>query len=288
MEIKQQIKHRQASVLAVLGSLYCMLATFIIFINHWQESYLAKAGQHRPDETVIVAWIYPALLDIAFIGAALLLASAFLHHREHKRAWDLSMLGILLMVLGTVFPIVGSASAGIFPKYIYVAIPNLALFYIFLIYIRKVNGKIIALATVVGLVYSVSLFNGIASASRFHQHGGVNNVHLFAGEPGYPEIGDSAKFAASMRLNWFACVTWISFMMTMLMKKPKNVLLILSTVAVVLNLFGGILLSLDSIINLGSSFSMFAVAPILAILITAYIASPWSTKTIEGWRNSSN
>lgn len=288
MQLKQQIKHKQASVLAVIGSLYCMLATYIIFIAHWQDSYLAKAGQHRPDETVVVAWIYPALLDIAFIGAAILLASAFLHRQEHKRAWDISMFGILLMVLGTVFPIVGSASAGIFPKYIYVAIPNLILFYLFLAYVRKVDGKIIALATIVGVVFTVSLFNGVASLSRFHQHGGVSNVHLFAGEPGYPEVGDSAKFAASMRLNWFACATWISFMMAMLLKKPKNVLLTLSTVAVTLNLFGGTLLSLDTMINSGSSFSMFAVAPILAILITAYIALPSSTKTIENWRSSPN
>ncbi len=282
-----QVKHKQASILAVIGSLYCMLGTYIIFINHWQESHLAKAGQHRPDETVIVKWLYPALLDVAMVGAVILLVSAYLHRQEHKWAWGTSMTGILLMILGTVFPVVGSASAGIFPQYVIVAIPNLILFYLFILYIRKVDGKIVALATLIGLTFSVSLFNGIASASRAFQHGGVGGVHIFAGEPGYPEVGSPAKFVASQRLNWFASILWITFMMNMFLKKPKLNLLMISTAAVVFNLFGGILLAMDTILA-HKTFSMFAVAPIFAIVIFLFIASSKSDKMIEDWRNSPN
>ncbi|MDD4873728.1 MAG: hypothetical protein PHE15_01970, partial [Dehalococcoidales bacterium] len=236
-----QIKHKPAVIIAVIGSFYSLFATYIIFINHWQEAYWAKAAQYRADESVIIEWIYPALHDIAMIGSVILLVSAFLHRREHKWAWNVSMMGILLMVLGTVFPIVGSGSAGIFPMYIFVAIPNLAVFYLFLCYVRKADGTIVALATIVGITYTVCLLNGIASASRAIQHGGVEGIHIFAGMEGYPDEGSSAKFVASMRLNWFASALWISFMMTMLLKKAKHYLVMISTAAVVLSLFGGVL-----------------------------------------------
>ncbi len=282
-----QIKHKPGMIIAIVGSLYNMLATYTIFINHWQDAYWAKAAQYRADESVIIKYIYPALHDVAMIGGIILLLSAFLHHREHKWAWNVSMLGILIMVLGTVFPIVGSGSAGIFPMYIFVAIPNLVVFYLFLCYVRKVPGKIVALATIIGVTYTVCLFNGIASGSRAVQHGGVEGIHIFAGQEGYPDEGSPAKFVASQRLNWFASGLWITFTMMLLSKKPKSYLVPISTAAVVLALFGGILLAMDTIVT-EKTFSMFALAPLLSVGIFLFTWSKKSDGLIGRWRNSPN
>jgi hypothetical protein len=260
-------KHRAGAVLAVIGALYGIFGSFIIFINHWQEMYWAKAAQLRADESVIVKWVIPGLHDLSVVGGVILLVASYLFYKKHKRAWGVAMAGILLMVQGTGFPIVAAASAGIFPKYVFLFVPNMILFFLFITYVRKVDKKLIILLTIVGMAYVLCLFNGIASASRTAMHGGVE--------------GTAAIFVAVQRINWIGVVGWYIFLLGTLLKKiwvhPVGL------GAAVLGVLGGVQLGIDSMIMNNSSFSMFLMAPIFCAGLLIYLLLPSGQKLINSW-----
>ncbi len=263
-------KRKAGGILALIGGIYGILGSLYVFNIHWQESYWAKAAQFRADETVIVKWVYPGLNDIAVVGSVILLIAAYLFWKNHKNAWAIAMTGILLMIQGTGFPIVGSASAGIFPKYIFLFIPNMILFYLFIIYVRKIDPKIVTLLTFVGMAYVLCLFNGIASASRTHMHGGVE--------------GTAAQFVGVQRLNWVAVIGWYIFLLGTLLKKNWTIFVALG--AGVLGVVGGVQLGLDSMLTTDTSFSMFLLAPIFSAGILVYLLSSKGQKLFEAWVGS--
>ncbi len=269
-------KRKAGSIIALIGALYGIFGSLIVFNIHWQEAYFAKKAQElAAGEGVgvcadIIKWMYPALTDIAVIGSVILLIAAYLYWKNHENAWAVAMAGILLMVQGTGFPIVAAASAGLFPKYVLLFVPNLVLFYLFMTYVRKLDSKVVIFATIVGMVYVLCLFNGVASASRSLSHGGVE--------------GTAAQFVAVQRLNWVAVVGWFIFLYGTLLKKKWVYPIFIG--AATLGIVGGVQLGLDSMINEGTIFSMFLMAPIFSIGLLIYLLSSKGQKLFYDWINT--
>lgn len=259
-------KRKAGLITSLLVGLHGLFGSFIVFSTHWEEMYWAKAAQNRPDETVVIRFVIPALHDLSVIGSIIMLVAAFMFYKKYKHAWHTALIGNILAIQGTGFPIVAGASAGLFPKYLPLFIVNMIAFYLYIAYIRKLSGKIISLATLVGMTYVVALFNGIAALSRFFFVGGIE--------------GGSAKFVASQQINWVGVIFWFVFLLGLLFEKKW--IFPIGLAASIMTIVGGIQLAYDSMAREGG-FSMFAVAPIFSTIILIYILLPTSERLVNNW-----
>lgn len=160
----------------ILG-FYGLAGSFYVFVlsDHWRDMWEAKANQYsadlgiyRLDEVFIVKYVIPALHDLAVIGSILMIVAAYMFCKKYNKAWHVGIIGLVTAILGTGFPIVAAASAGIFPEYSMLFFPILAGFFIYIGYIRKFPGKVVLWSAIVGMTYVLALFNGIAAASRMY------------------------------------------------------------------------------------------------------------------------
>lgn len=241
--------------ISLIMGIYGLIGSFAVFIHHWQEMYALKID--RSDETFVVEYIIPGLHDLSVVGSALMLVAAYLFYEKNKYAWNLAVAGVVLAIQGTAFSVVPTLSAGGFPDYVLLFIPNMVAFYLYIAYVRKLSLKSIMAATVVGMIFVLALFNGIASASRTVLLGGVE--------------GNTAMFVASQQVNWIAVLGWFVFLLTILYQKKWSVAV--GIFASSLTIMGGFPIGINSTVQSGI-FSMFLIAPIFATIVLLYIITP--------------
>jgi len=258
--------------LSLILGLYGMLGSFYVFVisNHWMETWLAKAGQYsedlgifRVDEVFIVKYVIPPLHDLAVAGSVMMIVAAYMFYKKHKNAWSVGVIGNVIAIQGTAFPIVAAASAGIFPEYVLVFLPIFIGFFIYILVVRRLPNRILFIGTITGMAYVLTLFNGIASASRMSQREYLQNA------PGL--AADTPMFAAVQQLNWIAMIVWGVFLFALLFNKKW--LIPVGLFAAILGVVGGLPLGLDSMAS-GTTFSMFLVAPIVSLFLLVLLLLP--------------
>ncbi len=264
--------------MSLIFGLYGVLGAFYVFVisNHWVEMWDAKAGQyseelgmHRLDEVFIVKYLTPALHDLAVVGAVIMIAAAYMFYKKNSKAWHVGVAGSIIAIQGTGFLIVAAASAGIFPEYVFLFIPNLLAFFLYIAVVRKFPAKAILFSFLVGMTYVLALFNGIASASRMSQR------EYLQGIPGL--AADTPMFGSVQQVNWIGMIAWGIFLVAFLFRKKW--IIPLGIFAAILNIVGGLPLGLDSMSE-GTTFSMFLIAPIFSLIILVYILSPAGERLI--------
>lgn len=255
----------------ILG-LYGMIGAFYVFVisNHWMEMWIAKSenysealGIFRLDEVFIIKYVIPPLHDLAVIGSVMMIVASYMFYKKYKRAWHVAVIGNVIAIQGTAFPIVAAASAGIFPEYSILFLPIFAGFFVYIGYVRKLPNKILVWGTVTGMAFVLTLFNGIAAASRMAQKEYLQNLPGLAAE--------TPMFAAVQQVNWFAMIAWGIFLIALLFNKKW--LIPVGIFGAILGIVGGLPLGIDSMAN-GSAFSMFLVAPIMSFILLVYLLLP--------------
>ena len=160
--------------------------------------------------------------------------------------------------------LIPAMSRGISPIYAFVFIPNIIAFFLLLAYVRQVDPKIIAISTVAGMAYVMAFMNGVAATDQM----------LAGGSTG------STVFLIGQRLNWIASIAWGSFVVALLTRKKWALPLGLG--AALLTLVAG--LPLGVVISMESAkFSMYFLAPILALLLKISLVLPKSNKIVTQW-----
>lgn len=255
--------------ISLIMGLYGLVGSFAVFIHHWREMYDLKID--RADETFVVEYIIPGLHDLSVVGSVLMLVAAYLFSIKHKHAWNIAMAGIILAIQGTAFPVVPTLSAGGFPDYIWLFLPNMVAFYLYIMYVRNLSIKVVAIATVVGMTFVLALFNGIAAASRTVLLGGIE--------------GNTAIFVASQQVNWIGVVGWYVFLLAILYKSKWAIPF--GIFASSLTIMGGLPLAVKSTMETGV-FSMFFLAPLFAFVIVLYIISPAGRRYFNGLVDQEN
>lgn len=271
--------------ISLIFGLWATIGAFLVFIvfDHWNETWIAKAGNYsealgiqRLDEVFIIKYMYPAFHDLAVIGGVLMLVAAFMYWKNYSKAWHIGVIGSLIAVQGTFFSQIGSASAGIFPMYTIVALPNLLAFFLLIAVARKFPSKAIAFAALNGMMFVLALMNGVASASRMSQKALLQDM----ADPNHIGVpADMAMFASVQQLNWVGMIAWGVFLLGFLYRKKW--ILPIGVGAAILNIIGGMPLGIDSMMD-GSIFSLFLLGPIFAITILTIILTKRGSKFLIG------
>lgn len=258
--------------LSLILGIYGIIGAFYIFVlgNHWMEMWIAKSqnyseslGIYRMDEVFIIKYVIPALHDLAVIGSAIMLVAAYMFYKKHKNAWHIGVIGNVIAIQGTCFPIVAAASAGIFPEYSLLFLPIFIGFFVYIGYVRKLPGKVLLWGTVTGMAFVLTLFNGIAAASRMSQKEYLQDLPGLAAQ--------TPMFESVQQVNWIAMIAWGIFLIALLFNKKW--LIPVGLFAATLGIIGGVPLGIDSMAG-GASFSMFLIAPIACLALLVYLLLP--------------
>ena len=262
----------------ILG-LYGMIGSFYVFVvsNHWMEMWVAKSqnyseslGIFRLDEVFIIKYIIPPLHDLAVLGSAMMIVAAYMFYKKNKNAWKVAVIGNVIAIQGTAFPIVAAASAGIFPEYSILFLPIFIGFFVYITYVRKLPKGVLIWGTVTGMAFVLTLFNGIAAASRMAQKEYLQDLPGLAAQ--------TPMFASVQQVNWFAMIAWGIFLIALLFNKKW--IIPVGIFAAITGIIGGLPLGIESMSN-GSAFSMFLIAPIVSAVLLVYLLLPSTERFIS-------
>jgi hypothetical protein len=262
----------------ILG-LYGLIGSFYVFVlsNHWMEIWIAKAedysdslGIFRVDEVFVVKYVIPALHDLAVVGSAMMIAAAYMFFRKHKYAWNVALIGNVIAIQGTAFPIVAAASARLFPEYSMLFLPIFLGFFVYIGIVHPLPRKLLIWGTVTGMAYVLTLFNGVASASRMAQKEYLQNLPGLAPE--------TPMFAAVQQINWLAMIAWGIFLILLMFNKRG--IIPIAVFAAILGIIGGLPLGIDSMAG-GTTFSMFLLAPIMCLILLVYFLLPSTERFVN-------
>lgn len=269
----------------ILG-LYGMIGSFYVFVisNHWMEMWVAKSknyseslGIFRLDEVFIIKYVIPGLHDLAVLGSVIMIVAAYMFYKKSKNAWHVAVLGNVIAIQGTAFPIVAAASAGIFPEYSILFLPIFIGFFVYIGYVHKLPGKILIWNTFTGMAFVLTLFNGIAAASRMAQKEYLQDLPGLAAQ--------TPMFASVQQINWVSMLAWGIFLIALLFNRKR--IIPVGIFASILGIVGGLPLGIDSMSN-GSAFSMFLIAPIVSAILLVYLLLPSTERFITSQWNTNS
>jgi len=259
-------KTKFGAIISLIGGLFGIIANFVLFMDGYNAMYLAKQAENRPDEMPIVTYIIPALSDMGILGSVMLLVGAFGFYKAAKWAWPVALTGSILMIQGSTFAMVPAASSGTAPMYAILWVPSFTLFLVYTLYVRKCDPKIVVIATVAGMAFVLTFFNGVAATSRIFKT-------ILDG-------GDRSLFVFAERINWFSTVAWGVFTIGLLTKRKH--MIPVGVGAGFLGIIGGAPLAYTSFMETGV-FSMFAFGVIFSGVLLVYLMLPTGEKTINKW-----
>jgi len=259
-------RSKVGAAIALLGAILGIVVIYASFFQIYDpimasEMADGRAGGESIVEGVSISkYVMPIVNDIGIIGGVLWAVSAYGFIKREKWAWSTAILANVLSLL-SFFMLIPAMSRGISPIYTIVFIPNIIAFFLLLAYVRKIDPKIIAISTVAGMAYVMAFMNGVAATDQMLSGGGT-------------------FFVVGQRLNWVASIAWGSFVIALLTRKKWALPLGLG--AALLTLVAGIPLGVVTSME-SAKFSMYFLAPILALFLKISLVLPKSNKIITQW-----
>jgi len=255
--------------ISLIGAILGIVLVYVSFLQVYgpimaSEMAAGRAGgEIIMDGVSISKYVMPIVNDIALIGGVIWAVSAYGFIKKETWAWSTALIANVLSLL-SFFMLIPALSRGISPIYTLVFIPNIIAFFLLLAYVRQVDSKIIAISMVAGMAYVMAFMNGVAATDQLLSGGSADNIFFVIGQ----------------RLNWIASIAWGSFVVSLLTRKKWTFPLGLG--AALLTLVAGIplgvLISMES-----AKFSMFFLAPVLALILKLTLILPKSNKIVAQW-----
>jgi hypothetical protein len=268
------------TILAAIGILVG-LASLYIFATSYNFLIDVEINAGRPDEANVVRLVFPLLSYIGTAATALWAVSLYGFIHKEKWAWMLGIIAGTLHILAGFFPTIPAMSRGETPVMMVLFFPSLLLWF-GLMFVRKVNWKIVSLAFAAGLAMVLSFMDGVAT---------IDKVQLSAlamkGEPLFPiaqlPVGQdilNGMYIMVQQVNWWGSLAWAAFIFALLARKSWA--LPLGIFAGVMALIGGLPLTVSNILEV-QRFSMFAPSPGLSALLIVTLLLPGTRKLISAW-----
>ncbi len=135
-----------------------------------------------------------------------------------------------------------------------------------IMYIGKVNRKVLAFLFLAGMAYVLSYMNGVAIISKY-QTTTYNDVW-------------KGMYAVVFGVTWFASAAWLILSFGVLQRKSFTIPL--GIVAAIMSIIAGYSLAIVNIMEKGR-FSMFLLAPLVSTCLLIYLCFPSAKKLLTEW-----
>jgi hypothetical protein len=254
-------RSKAGAFISLFGAIVGIVGVFAAFLLAYQPMIDAEMAAGRPDEAIIVRYVIPFLSDIGIMAGVLWTVAAYGFFKEKNWAWTTAVIANVVSLLTGFFGMIPAASRGLFPVFIIVFVPNLIAYLLLLGYVRRVDGKIVALSFLSGITYVLAFMNGVAATDKI----------ILSGR---------AFLIAVQRLNWVAAATWAVFTVGLLKRKRWTKPVGLG--AGLMTLVAGVPLAAVSTINEGR-LSMFSPAPMLGLVLLAILLAPAGNRMVTQW-----
>jgi len=240
-------------VIAISGALLGILGTLLVFTRWYDPVMVAELAAGRPDEEVIVKWIFPALSDVGVIAGVLWALSAFGFSTRKPWAWSLGMIANVMALQSSFFPMIPPVTRGLPPANGIIFVPNMLFFLAMLLVVGRVDWRTTLFSLLSGMALVLSFMNGVAGTNKML-------------------TTDNPAFVAVQRLNWMAALGWGVFTIYLIIK-PVAWVRWLGLGTGLLGVVAGLPLGVITTIEAGR-FSMFLPAPLLSLALLIVLLLP--------------
>lgn len=251
MKTKTNVK--LGAAIAIVGALLGIVGSLVLFTRWYNPVMAAELAQGRPDEMIIVQYIFPALNDIGVIAGTLWAVAAYGFLTRRPWAWSLAVVANVLALQGSFFPMIPPVTRDLPPYSALVFVPNLAFYVLLLTAVRRVDWRILVVGLFSGIAMVLSFMNGVASTDKIL-------------------VTELAVFVAVQRLNWIAAVGWGVFTVGLILT-PKEWVKLVGVGAGLLEFAVGLPLGVMTALEAGR-FSMFLPAPLLSLALMILLLAP--------------
>lgn len=252
--------------ISIIGFFTGLLLFYFLADNYMLVVNGKMAGNPpRPDEAIAVM-ITSSMLGWLGIGASGLW-SAVLYGFVTKQEWSwrYGSIAAALQMLAGFFPTIPAKSidlpAATMPVFIIATI-----LWFGIMYIGKVNRKLLVFLFIAGMAYVLAYVNGVAIISKYQT---TDYNDLWKG-----------MYAVVFAVTWFASASWLILAFGVLTRKSYTIPL--GIMAAVMAMIGGYTLAIVNIMEV-HRFSMFLLAPLFSTGLLIYLLTPGAKKLLTEW-----
>jgi len=254
---------RLGAVLSAVGAAVGLLA-FYLFVTIYNPMIGVELAAGRPDEGIVVRYVFPLLGYVAITAGVLWLLSLYGFLTRERWAWPLGLTAGTLSLLAGWFPMMPALSRGVAPVTMAVFLPNLILWF-GLLWVRRIDWRLGALAFAAGLAFVLSFMSGVAAFNKMNVTAGKGTLN--------------GMFVMVQQINWWGSAAWAVFIVTMLSGKPWARIVGLG--AGLMACYGGYPVGILTMSEMGR-FSLFMPSPLLSTALVVILLLPATRKLLAG------
>ena len=157
---------KAGGVISLIGALVGIVGVSVAFMLAYEPMMAAEVAAGRPDEETIVQYVIPFLSDIGIMAGALWAIAAYGFFKRERWAWTFAVTANVISLLTGFFAMIPALSRGIFPLFLIVFVPNLITYLLLLVYVRRVETKIVVISLLSGVTFVLAFMNGVASTDK--------------------------------------------------------------------------------------------------------------------------
>ena len=260
-----QDNHKLGAVLAVIGIIVGMIG-FYVFVQIYNPLITTMINLNRAHEGQSVRYTFAVLAYLTITAGALWTLALYGFLTKERWAWMLGFIASTLSILAGFFPMVPAMDAKVVPSTVVIFVPSLVL-WLGLFFVRKTDWRIVTLALVAGIAFTLSFMDGVAPIARFFeslgQDAAVNGMYLFV-----------------QQINWWASAAWAVFIFALVARKPWA--RVVGIGAGLLELWGGYPIGILNMLEV-KRFSLFLPAPLLSTALVIFLMLPYARKLLADW-----
>ncbi|MBN1463119.1 MAG: hypothetical protein JW922_05510 [Paludibacteraceae bacterium] len=250
--------------ISVIG-FFTGLLLFYLLAENYMIVVDGKNAGGRPDEALAVI-ITSSMLGWLGIGASGLWGAVLYGFATNQEwSWRYGKIAAALQMLAGFFPTIPAKSidlpAATMPVFLIATV-----LWFGIMYIGKVNRKVLIFLFLAGMAYVLSYMNGVAIISKY-QTTTYNDVW-------------KGMYAVIFGVTWIASTTWLVVSYGVLQR--KSYVIPLGIMAAIMSIIPGYSLAIVNIIEKGR-FSMFLLAPLVSTFLLIYLVLPAAKKLLTTW-----
>ncbi len=220
----------------------------------------------RPDEALAVIITYSMLGWLGIGASGLWGAVLYGFVTKQEWSWRYGSIAAALQMLAGFFPAIPAKSINLPAATIPVFIIATILWF-GIMYIGKVNRKLLIFLFIAGIAYVLAYVNGVAIISKY-QTTTYNDIW-------------KGMYAVVFAVTWFGSASWLTLSFGVLTRKAYTIPL--GIMASIMAMIGGYTLAIVNVIEV-HRFSMFLPAPIISTLLLIYLCTPGAKRLLMEWK----